>query len=398
MTIIGVNWAGNASSPTLTRIGHDGTNGTYTGPASGGTLFNSFGTWENMRRVNLWDDGTVTSTWGTRCYIDTNTGSLGQVMVQIPAFLCYMETYYYGSGEARFYIADMGDIGSTVTLHSGLTHTLTEADTHQLFVVDGNYVDYAYVSAFEGYLNQNTIMIDSVAGVTPTTFETNTVARSYAEARDTGWELMNIQALSALQLLYIIEYASLNSQSAIGNGITGAGALANTGATGTTGTDRGNLSYGTTGNSTTAMSYRGIENLWGNQRTVIDGLNVNTSLAAWIAPQSRTRPTYYQWADYASPYVSYGTILNGAGGSWIKAMIPTGIFGANTCYFLPITGSGSASTYFCDETWMASTGNNVLVAGGLYNDGTAAGIFAQRYEVVDTVAEGARLQYIPSAE
>jgi len=398
MTVIGVKWVGNASSPTLTRIGHDGTNSTYTGPASGGTLFNSFGTWGEMRRVNLWDDGTVTSSWGTRCYTDSYVNDLGQVMVQIPAFLCWIDRSGAGSGDARFWVGLPSDIGTVVDTY-GLApaHTFSETDTHPLFIVDGNYVDYAYISAFEGYIN-NDMVLESVAGVTPSTIDTQTDARTYAESRGTGWELMTIQATSALQVLYMVEYATLNSQSAIGNGITSAGGIANTGATGSTGTDRGNLTYGTTGNSTTAMSYRGVENLWGNISCAVEGLNVNASRVPWIAPQSRTRPTYYQWSTFSSPYVTQtSAIFNSGAGSYIESLMP---YQSKSCVsaFLGYTGGGTSSTYFCDDAWLPTTGNLVMMQGGRYNDAAGAGIFAQRFNVIDTISTGGRLQYLPSAE
>lgn len=392
MTIIGVAWTTNASSPTLTRIGQVGDAGSYTGPASAGALFDAWagGPWKGMQRCNVWDDGSLTSVHGTRCYTDTDVGTLGQSMVQIPAFLYFVDPSSTAN-TIKFYIGLPSDIGSWIQTSGGWYgyYQLSAADMHPLFVVDGTNVADAYVSTYEGYFNTTTAMIESKAGVAPSTFGTNTLAREYAENRGTGWELMTIQALSALQLLYIVEYASLNSQASVGNGFTGT-TLQNTGATGSTGTDRGNLTYGVTANATTAMSYRGVENLFGNMQTQIEGLNVDASQYAWVAPQSRTRPSYYTWA-YVAPYVKYSTILNGGAGSFMKTHCATPAY-----TFLPLAGAGNATTYCCDEIFEAAAGDNVLLSGGQYDDTTAAGIFAQRYTVVDTVASGARIQYLPS--
>lgn len=396
------------SSPTLTRIGYDGTANTYTGPASGGAAFDSHGVWGQMTRINVWEDGSPGAVWNTRCYTDTDTTNYGPVMVRIPRFLYWADKSNYSYTHGRYYIADPSMAGQvSIPRYSpsqdGAPHPLTDDDTHPLFIVDGEIVDYAYVSAFEGYLN-SAAKIESTAGKTPSLFATNTLARTYAENRDLGWELMTIQAWSAIQALFMVEYARLDSQAAIGNGITGAAGVANTGATGSTGTDRGNATYGTTGNATTEMCYRGIENIFGNMQTVIDGLNVDSSLHAWIAPQSRNRSTYcYAWAQYETPYVDtetawpYVSVLNGgSGGSYIMA--PNRSSTSMPVWpNLPYTGGGSSSTYWCDKTWMAATGNNVLLAGGRYDDAAAAGMFAQRFTVVDTVMSGARLQYLPSA-
>jgi len=92
----------------------------------------------------------------------------------------------------------------------------------------------------------------------------------------TGWGLMNFHTLCLLQMLFYIEYASFDSLSKVGPGYTNAantGPLASGGAAAYEGTN--GTSVGT--NDTQAVSWRGIENLWGNIWQFIPGYNTTDS-------------------------------------------------------------------------------------------------------------------------
>jgi hypothetical protein len=104
----------------------------------------------------------------------------------------------------------------------------------------------------------------SIAGVKPLSGWKNATAtlpnmRILAQNRGAGWNLLNFNQVCAIQLLYLIEYANFNSQTQIGQGVTGVdnttagntfnNAL-NTGFTagvGTSSTDLGNASGVCTG-------------------------------------------------------------------------------------------------------------------------------------------------------
>ncbi len=62
-------------------------------------------------------------------------------------------------------------------------------------------------------------------------------------------------------MLYAVEYANWDTQAMIGNGVSSHSAALVTGGT----RSAGNFSSGTTANTTTAMSYRGIEQWYGNR-------------------------------------------------------------------------------------------------------------------------------------
>lgn len=106
---------------------------------------------------------------------------------------------------------------------------------------------------------------------------TRTNVRKLAHNRGEGWEQLTIQVLSATQLLFIVEYASFNSQAKLGYEATlksddGSTNMAeNTGAT----LSLGNSSEASINtNKIQIVSYRGEEKPRGNIGQWIDGVNV----------------------------------------------------------------------------------------------------------------------------
>jgi hypothetical protein len=137
-------------------------------------------------------------------------------------------------------------------------------------------------------------LLCSVAGVKPASGWNNAGAtlaafRQLAHNRGAGWELLDFNTVCAVQLLFIIRNATLNSQ-AIYRGVVditddGLTNMAiNTGYTagiGTNGVDLGNASgecasvvHYKTAQAAKAFSIFGIENFYGNIWKWIDGLNI----------------------------------------------------------------------------------------------------------------------------
>jgi hypothetical protein len=354
-----------------------------------------------MGRVSLRPDGSTSSrcatnqtslqtaaNWGDNCYSDTDDTGGEQKMVYIPQFCYYVD--YVAAHNIVWWVGQVGDqftLQAADGTFTGGTYTFSSSDIHQAFIVDSVAKSAAYVSAYEGYYNSGLGYIESKAGVTPTgtdnaTVTTGTLMRTYVEAAGVGWEIATVQMYSALQYLYVIEYASLNSQSALGYGFTNT-TLQNTGTT----TSYGNASYG--GANTVAMSFRGVENLWGNTRTFIEGMNVNSG-AVYISPQSRGHT--YAWGISTSPYASASVTIPSAN-SYITAVASSPAWA-----FLPSAASGgSASTYFCDQETEAS-GWAAELFGGYYTSSNNAGVFAQFAAFTATHANVncVRVQYLPS--
>ncbi|MBC7107665.1 MAG: hypothetical protein H5T41_02575 [Methanomassiliicoccales archaeon] len=196
-------------------------------------------------------------------------------------------------------------------------------------------------------------------------------ARTLAHNRGAGWEIMDFLTASAIQLLHLIEYASFNSQNNIGSGVT---AVTDDGATNMavyTGQTKtlGNLSgaatgqtHYQTGQAANSVSYRGIENFWGNIWKFIDGINVKANRNPWIADHDFASDTF------AHPYVDSGLTLCATDG-WVTDIA---IDSDNDYQFLPSAVGGSSSTKLCDYYYQAA-GNKIALLGSYWIDGANVG-------------------------
>ena len=111
------------------------------------------------------------------------------------------------------------------------------------------------------------------------------------------------------------------------------------------------------------MSYRGIENWYGNLYQFVDGINIQNNIP-FVADHS------YISDQFTSPYSSLGLTL------WQSTGYPTNIAVSNSFnyQFLPLTIGGSTSTYLTDYYYQAS-GNRITLYGGSWSYGGYAGGF-----------------------
>jgi hypothetical protein len=357
--------------------------------------FNTIEPWASMRRCMVNNDKTI------NYYIDpadpddigevVNTGSYttgdpadytggdGQVMVEIPKF--YYKTAEPSSGVYQWYIS-MGDL-------SGYS-------VHPAFVTDGVTRDKIYISAFEGNLTSDNITTAdyrSISGVKPSTAQdtsggntaNGTIAqfRAAAQRRGTGWQIQTYRATQAIQALYLVEYADFDTQTTIGRGYVDAASGSgnesiNTGATISLGNASGSASGGTDG--LRAISYRGIENFWGNINKWVDGLNIEGNYKAYIANESFASDTF------TSPYVLEGT-LSSTNGFVTNILFPE---------FLATAVGGSSTSHLHDD-YIQNTGNRVALCGGSWARGSSAGGFFWRLFFASSASArsfGSRLQIL----
>jgi hypothetical protein len=290
----GIEWDDDEPSPTLTRIG------ALAGIAAGSSPGNAcLPIHAKMRRCLQADDGTV------NYYLDASdstkkedgvtasvlTGADGQVMVEIPKFY---HSYAYNA---------------TTHKHQRLISfvQLPGFTLHPAFWKNGAEVDFRYMAAYEGvgYDDSTSVYFDgddvgdapatnwpggtaidtvndklgSVSGFAPLVNETRAEFRSIAGNRGTGWRQQDFDLIFAVQLLVYVEYASFDTQSMIGMGRTelSGGTWAKDSYVGVTGKSNGdgNGTNSVGGNSNNAyMTYRGIENVYGNIWKWVDGFNI----------------------------------------------------------------------------------------------------------------------------
>ena len=406
-----------------------------------GSDFDAFPMYGQRRRVVVGLDGVIIDGYSPEDVGESDTNV--DVMVYQPKFYykvvpLKLEKQSSGLGyhirKANYYISS--------TPHAGFK-------LHPLFYDgNGNEIDYVLFSAYEAsYMWRRQVStngtdfryVDSVFhdGVnTDTTIETSAVLKSLpgvkpisgqyktmnklnmencALRKSPNWHLDTIQSVSANQLLMAIEYASFNTQSAIGLGIvsnanSGTDNCSSlTGSTSVLGNATGMASetiYDVAGTETPfntngklAVSYRGMENPWGNSWKHINGINL------WGDGTMGSGQVYiaddfsFNESSHSGNYKSTGLTLANAGG-YISA------FGYGDkdydWLFLPSETAGNSSLPVGDNYYCTSNlnGYRVVRLGGFWNYGANAGGFSLSCDSVPNTQHqsvGGRLLYVPTA-
>jgi hypothetical protein len=228
----------------------------------------------------------------------------------------------------------------------------------------------------------------SKSGVAPNTGYTRAAYRMSARAKGAGWGIIDISTLSAIQMLYLVEFANNNSQQMIGRGYCdGNSAAIKTGSCDTVPKLTGRPA-GTDGK--TDIVYRGIEGIWGNVWEWVDG--VNFSLGKYYVSNNPS--------EYVDDTNANQTTLAYEGTSWSATYFSQ--IGLDSTYPYVVLpqggGTGSETTYYCDAAWSTTSGWRVCKHGGLWGEGSKGGLFTTDFSA-DSVAVssgiGSRLIYIP---
>lgn len=406
---------------------------------SAGSDFDGFSMFGGRRRCNVADDGTINAFYGDTGY--TEDGSNGQVMVYQPKFYykvvpLKLEKQSSGLGyhirKANYYV--------TETPHAGFK-------LHPLFYdANGNEVDYVLLSAYEGslydisagvFINDNAPgdfayaqgdLLCSVAGKKPVSGRLSGIGskanlEEMASAHGTGWHLDTIKSVSANQLLMVIEFASFNMQSAIGQGVVAYSANGTyncaclTGSTAALGNTTGMASETIFENGTTtevgtvdgkvSVSYRGVENPWGNIWKQTDGINIYGnghmgSGQAYVAQDFNFREGVHGEQTIGS--ITYRYAPAGFALANTNSYISAFGYGYDSFdwIFLPTEVNGNTATPIGDQYYGIGNLNGDRIArfGGAFPGTTSAGLFNW------TCAEspngrgnvlGGRLLYVPTA-
>ena len=393
-----------------------------------GDAFNGVKAFGGRRRCNVTDEGKVVAYFGDAGYSETGvltsaiTKGEGdnirtyaaktkvQVMVEQPKFYykvvpLELEKIQGGKGfhmrKARYYVSD--------TMKAGFK-------LHPAFIKDGKEKNFIYLSAYEGCTYDTSAsayklndaqdvdwtddVLASIANAKPTSGLTQSSAtrngfRTIAAKRGLGWSQETVQAATATELLFLIEYASFDMQSKIGAGVTtktddGATSMTEiTGATTTLGNKSGQV-INTNGYS--VVAYRGEENPFGNIWKWIDGINVynKNEGSVYIADHGFKDDTN------AAPYSDAGITICGSNG-YVSAFAYNEDF---DWLFIASEVLGNSSLPVGDYFWQnkAYNGYTVAVLGGGWYHGSSAGGFywrvynasGYRYRNV-----GGRLLYVP---
>lgn len=397
-----------------------------------GTDFDVFPMFGGRKRCCVSNDGTILAYYGDDGY--SEDGSNGQVMVYQPKFyyrvvpLKLEKNSVSGLGyhirKANYYVTDKPQTGFKI---------------HPVFIDgNGNEVDYVLLSAFEGsmydvststYVNDRantdtTIgegdLLCSVSGVKPISGLKKALTKTNAEAmavnRGSGWHLETIKATMANTLLMMIEFGTLNSQTALGNGVTSitdntsfncssltgsTAALGNaSGAASETINEIGGTETTYNVNGKVSVSYRGVENPWGNIWKHIQGINIwGNGTMAGGQPYIADGLSDFDESKHTGNYKAVGFTLPNASGY-------TNAFGYGKTEYdwllMPSEIGGTSALPVSDYTYIKPNLNGYRIArlGGDWYSGGGAG--ASYWYCIYGVGNrgrniGGRLLYVPTA-
>ena len=265
------------------------------------------------------------------------TGGDGDVMVEIPKI-----GYRLWSSGSYQYVSVTTDPAKENYCY--YAHSLNS---------DGD-CDKIYYGAYYGYVNGNNLY--SRSGVSPTVNTSLTNFRTYAANRGTGYSLESFFPRTLMQCLFVVMYKNLNSQTALGQGLTSTSAKVNTG-----GTNTQNFCYGTT-NGSNQIKFLGIEDFWGNIYGWLEGVYSDSNcniLTDYRNSQFTGSGHNFQFNAGQGVNNDFGYISK--------------ILGNNTGGFVATEVRGSNSTYFSDYGRVRS--GDFGYCGGNWNYGAGAGAF-----------------------
>lgn len=288
----------------------------------------------------------------------------------------------------------------------------------------------AFVGAYEAF-NLNNQRLLSTATYIPTVAFTRDVGRTCARANgfdgESKWNLYTYEEHRAICHLFLVEYATRNSQKAVnteltpegfrqgglGSGCTTGTATINgaqtwsfipTGSSDSLGSGSGEVTVtiqqtDSSGSNTSTITrkcnrYRGIENPFGHIWKHTDDI-ISIYEGGWRTYYKSIKPDQFA----TNKNNSYKPLTSAAVVTGYKTEIrvtPTCDFFAEACT------NGSETTYWCDYNWdNTDTSEHCLLIGGSSDNGGRAGLFGLSSYIGVSASYayiGSRLTYLPWAE
>lgn len=290
----------------------------------------------------------------------------------------------------------------------------------------------AYVSAYEAFNFDNKGRLVSMRSVVPTVNFNRTNGRTWARANgfdgEAKWNLYTYEEHRAICHLFLVEYATRNSQKAVnteltpegfrqgglGSGCTTGTATINgaqtwsfipTGSSDSLGSGSGEVTVtiqqtDQSGSNTSTITrkcnrYRGIENPFGHIWKHTDDI-ISKYEAPYRTWYKSVKPDQFA-TNKNNSYKPLCSVDN------VNTGYKTEIKATPACDFFSMSVSGgSETTYWCDYNWdNTDTLEHCLLIGGRSGNGGGAGLFSLNSAIgvgYSSATIGSRLTYLPWAE
>ena len=245
--------------------------------------------------------------------------------------------------------------------------------------------DYVYVGAY----HCSSSNYKSLSGATPKASITRETARTNIHNLGTEIYQWDKALLTTIQMLYLVEFASWDSQEKIGYGCSDAGSVQSSGIT-------DSFNYHTGTNATSRQSYghvkyRWIEDLWGNVHDWLDGVYAISDEYYCIK-----NPNYFSDSQYGE---DMGLVASNS--EWVPTSMVASNVSGYEWFFVPSTNTatpGTWTTYITDMSSGGSFGRTcVYVGAGSLQKKYTGLFFVYRLNTSSTADNvGCRLMKLPT--
>jgi len=263
---------------------------------------------------------------------------------------------------------------------------------------DGTIAPYRMLGAFDGYVDSDG-QLTSIPYVIPTRSKNIQQFRDYAKVNRESDRagIISFYAVSAIQRLFVMEFGSFDSQSALGKGKTYLSSdndvvasdydILKTGETMELGNRSGYLNRTYNGEELSdgkvSISYRGLEDFFGNVWQFVDGLVIIDT------------GYYFTNSLDKMAQIKSDNVLNVDGWNYFATTVPTTNGYVSKMYegdldfsFFSKEVNGSSSTYYCDYRYSYNGGGALRVArfGGGWDGASHAGAFYWHLDANATIS------------
>lgn len=346
-----VEWDYSQSATTLTRIG---LSSGFSNPApatsltaTGSSPFDNVMPWSGMKRYNIIN--------GEVAYSEDDAGfsmTDYDTVVYIPAF--YYAAYKdVANSKWRWSISPVEKEG--YALHPG----------------SGRYIGRYHTSG-------DSTAVFSKSGVQPLVSTSRINFRSYSHNKGENWWMLDIATWSALQILFLVEFANFNSQSLLGKGY-GSSSQA-------VGSTDGAI-YHTYNGGNITNQYRWVEHPFGRCYDYADGF-ISSAKVCYLGTDNSTftdATTNLKTSDITLPRINAYITGFGYSDKFPWAFLPDAATG------------GSASLYVTDRVYSNNGEFALSVGGTFYNDDVYGMFYFNAANIASNTNTniGSRLIYIP---